>query len=179
MTPKQAIEKLHSRLLSYANKHSANYDYIKDTTDIVNALIDLYNDNEQCHKSIKLMERKINKIADFVGFNPELMQVEESLLDYYLHNIPVPNMFIEVAGEEEACEAAVELREQLLLWRHKRILGLIDIDRQMRAMLHIDGMEELLTVPAYVEESDMYNYILKQYVNEENRNSGETGTFKR
>lgn len=164
MTPKQAIEKLHSRLLSYANKHSANYDYIKDTTDIVNALIDLYNENKQCRNELKALERKVQKIADFIGYDSRLFSVDERLIDFYNENVPVPNIFIMVSGDESsAVESAIHYRAHLLMSDHILIQGMVEQELQIRSLIHIPGMDQFLIAPMSISEQCLYDYIMKNH----------------
>lgn len=161
MTPKHAIQKLKNRLIAYSNKHSANYDYIKDTTDIVNAIIDLYNENESNKNRFRLMEAKLKKLAEFVGFNPALIEVDNLLIDFYNQSVPVPNVFMYVLGNlDDAIDTAEMYKEHLLLADHRQIMMTVELEVKMRSMLHINGMEELLSVPTSIPDNMLYEYVM-------------------
>lgn len=168
MTPKQAIESLKNRLIKYSEKHGANYDYIRDTTEIINALIDLYNAHEQLNRELKFMQQKLDKVELlllFAGINPALQYVGEDLLTRFSENVIVPQLYIDIYGSVEyAIKMANDDKVDRIVFAHYNIMSRIENEKMMRKLSHHQEIRDSMIVPISITTDDgMYKYLATHY----------------
>lgn len=167
MTPKQAISALKNRLEKYAAKHSSNYDYICETAEIINALIDLYNECETRTKEVVELRKEIVRAKSIIahfGINHKVLEVHDSLLMRFSEVVYVPNYMYEMYGSHEAVKRAMDMQDDYMVDAHNRILMQIDYELLARTLSHHQQIRESLLIPPLITKvEDMYNYLAERY----------------
>lgn len=153
MTPQKAIQILSRRIQKYAEKPSANAEYINETVDIINAFIKLYNE----HIDLK---NKVDTMLDYLRVDKSLADIPVELLEVFSQNEFVPGYV-----EKKDIPAYLSLyRIDQIFIAHKQILSDIRLET-LRRQLPPEIRQHLMAYyPEYItDRQQAYTYLAQHY----------------
>lgn len=153
MTPQKAIQILSRRIQKYAEKTSANAEYINETVDIINAFIKLYNE----HIDLK---NKVDTMLDYLRVDKSLADIPVELLEVFSQNEFAPGYL-----EQDEIPAYLSLyRIDQIFIAHKQILSDIRLET-LRRQLPPEIRKHLMAYyPECITDSrQAYTYLAQHY----------------
>lgn len=153
MTPQKAIQILSRRIQKYAEKTSANAEYINETVDIINAFIKLYNEYTE-------LKNKVDTMLDYLRVDKSLADIPVELLEVFSQNEFVPGYV-----EKKDIPAYLSLyRIDQIFIAHKQILSDIRLET-LRRQLPPEIRKHLMAYyPEYITDSQQaYTYLAQHY----------------
>ncbi len=153
MTPQKAIQILSRRIQKYAEKTSANAEYINETVDIINAFIKLYNEHIE-------LKNKVDTMLDYLRVDKSLADIPVELLEVFSQNEFVPGYV-----EKKDIPAYLSLyRIDQIFIAHKQILSDMRLET-LRRQLPPEIRKHLMAYyPEYITDSrQAYTYLAQHY----------------
>lgn len=153
MTPQKAIQILSRRIQKYAEKTSANAEYINETVDIINAFIKLYNEHTE-------LKNKVDTMLDYLRVDKSLADIPVELLEVFSQNEFVPGYV-----EKKDIPAYLSLyRIDQIFIAHKQILSDMRLEN-LRRQLPPEIRQHLMAYyPEYITDSQQaYTYLAQHY----------------
>lgn len=153
MTPQKAIQILSRRIQKYAEKPSANAEYINETVDIINAFIKLYNEHTE-------LKNKVDTMLDYLRVDKSLADIPVELLEVFSQNEFAPGYL-----EQDEIPAYLSLyRIDQIFIAHKQILSDIRLET-LRRQLPPEIRKHLMAYyPEYITDSQQaYTYLAQHY----------------
>lgn len=160
LSPEAAITLLRRRLERYAQRPRADQDYVSQTEDALNALVDLYNEAER----LRADRAKTRLLLAWLGHDPALADVpEEMLRDHCERTFVSPIEAHNHPDPDEAERVAWDLRETLLLSRWRTLSGFIRGELEERRLWREAGREMPdPSIPDYIRTPrEALQYLLR------------------